>query len=115
MTQCSFERALQARAYLLWLDGQRMRYLRLLKLLYIADMADIITTQRIWAFGAYSLPQEMCGIFLRHSSIGMGIPVHYGHARCCKRFSYTHEIEFALLFSLAPAHDRQVVAPGPIP
>jgi len=32
-----FERALQASAYLLRLDGKRMGYLRLLKLLYIAD------------------------------------------------------------------------------
>jgi uncharacterized phage-associated protein len=32
-----FERALQASAYLLRLDGKRMAYLRLLKLLYIAD------------------------------------------------------------------------------
>jgi uncharacterized phage-associated protein len=33
----SFERTLQASAYLLRLDGKRMGYLRLLKLLYIAD------------------------------------------------------------------------------
>ena len=33
----NFERALQASAYLLRLDGKRMGYLRLLKLLYIAD------------------------------------------------------------------------------
>ena len=32
-----FERTLQAAAYLLRLDGKRMAYLRLLKLLYIAD------------------------------------------------------------------------------
>ena len=39
----------------------------------------------------------MSGIFLRHSSIGMVILVHYGHARCRKRFSYAHEYAHALL------------------
>jgi len=33
----NFERTLQASAYLLRLDGKRMSYLRLLKMLYIAD------------------------------------------------------------------------------
>ena len=63
----------------------------------IADMADLITTQGIWASGVRGLPQEMSGIFLRHSSIGMVILVHYGHARCRKRFSYAHEYAHALL------------------
>jgi len=63
----------------------------------IADMADLITTQGVWACGVRGLPQEMSGIFLRHSSIGMVILVHYGHPRCRKRFSYAHEYAHALL------------------
>jgi len=51
----NFERTLQASAYLLRLDGKRMGYLRLLKLLYIADrewLADTgesITGDRVHA------------------------------------------------------------------
>ena len=40
-----FERALQASAYLLRLDGKRMAYLRLLKLLYIADREWLAATR----------------------------------------------------------------------
>jgi uncharacterized phage-associated protein len=39
-----FERTLQASAYLLRLDGKRMPYLRLLKLLYIADREWLAAT-----------------------------------------------------------------------
>ncbi len=63
----------------------------------IADMADLIATQGIWASGVHGLPQEMSGMFLRHASIGMVILVHYGHPRGCKRFSYAHEYAHALL------------------
>ena len=35
--QFDFRRALQAGAYLLRLDGKRMGYLRLLKLMYVAE------------------------------------------------------------------------------
>ena len=60
-------------------------------------MADLISTQGVWASGVRGLPQEMSGIFLRHSSIGMVILVNYGHPRCRKRFSYAHEYAHALL------------------
>jgi Zn-dependent peptidase ImmA (M78 family)/transcriptional regulator with XRE-family HTH domain len=63
----------------------------------IADMADLITTQGVWASGVRGLPQEMSGIFLRHSSIGMVTLVHYDHSTCRKRFSYAHEYAHALL------------------
>ena len=63
----------------------------------IADMADLISTQGVWASGVPGLPPEMSGIFLRHSSIGMVILVNYRHARCRKRFSYAHEYAHALL------------------
>jgi len=63
----------------------------------IADMADLISTQGIWASGVRGLPDGMSGIFLRHSSFGLVILVNYGHPRCRKRFSYAHEYAHALL------------------
>jgi hypothetical protein len=51
----NFKRTLQASAYLLRLDGKRMPYMRLLKLLYIADrewlaeMGESITGDRAYA------------------------------------------------------------------
>lgn len=62
----------------------------------IADMADLIVGQGIWASGA-SLPDEMSGLFLKHSSIGMAIIVNYDHPRARKRFSYAHEYGHALM------------------
>ena len=63
----------------------------------IADMADLIGTQGIWASGVRGLPNEMSGIFLRHGSFGLVILVNYDHPRCRKRFSYAHEYAHALL------------------
>ncbi|WP_165231944.1 helix-turn-helix domain-containing protein [Aquisphaera insulae] len=63
----------------------------------IADMADVISTQGIWASGVKGLPDDMSGIFLRHSSIGLVVLVNYGHLRARKRFSYAHEYAHALL------------------
>jgi Zn-dependent peptidase ImmA (M78 family)/transcriptional regulator with XRE-family HTH domain len=63
----------------------------------IADMAELIATQGVWASGVHGLPQEMSGIFLRHSSIGMAVLVNNGHAKCRKRLSYAHEYAHALL------------------
>jgi Zn-dependent peptidase ImmA (M78 family)/transcriptional regulator with XRE-family HTH domain len=63
----------------------------------IADMADLISTQGVWASGVRGLPTEMSGIFLRHSSIGMVILVNHDHPKCRKRFSYAHEYAHALL------------------
>ena len=62
----------------------------------IADMADLINSQNIWASGAV-LPDEMSGFFLHHSSIGLFILVNYDHPRARKRFSYAHEYAHALL------------------
>ena len=62
----------------------------------IADMSDLIKTQSIWASGA-KLPDQMSGLFLRHSSIGLCILVNYDHARARKRFSYAHEYAHSLL------------------
>lgn len=63
----------------------------------IADLSDLITTQGVWASGVRGLPNEMSGIFLRHSSIGMVVLVNYDHPRTRKRFSYAHEYAHALL------------------
>ncbi len=62
----------------------------------IADVADLISGQGIWASGV-KLPGEISGLFLRHASIGMVILVNFDHARARKRFSYAHEYAHALL------------------
>jgi Zn-dependent peptidase ImmA (M78 family) len=62
----------------------------------ILDMADLINAQKIWASGAH-LPDQMSGLFLRHSSIGLFILVNFKHVRARKRFSYAHEYAHALL------------------
>ena len=68
----------------------------------IPDMSDLINCQNIWASGA-ELPDEMSGLFLQHSSIGLFILVNFSHPRARKRFSYAHEYAHALL-------DRQFAA-----
>jgi Zn-dependent peptidase ImmA (M78 family)/transcriptional regulator with XRE-family HTH domain len=62
----------------------------------IADLSNLISSQGIWASGA-RLPDEMSGLFLHHSSIGMVILVNHAHAWARKRFSYAHEYAHALL------------------
>ncbi len=62
----------------------------------ISDVSDLIKTQSIWASGA-KLPDQMSGLFLHHSSIGLCILVNYDHARARKRFSYAHEYAHSLL------------------
>ena len=69
----------------------------------IADIADLIASQGIWASGV-ELPDEMSGLFLRHPSIGVAILVNTSHARGRKRFSYAHEYAHALL-----DRDRNIV------
>ena len=62
----------------------------------IADISEVIASQGIWASGV-GLPNEMSGVFLRHSSIGFAILVNASHPRGRKRFSYAHEYAHALL------------------
>ena len=62
----------------------------------IPEMSDLINSQNIWASGA-QLPDQMSGLFLRHSSIGLCVLVNYDHGRARKRFSYAHEYAHALL------------------
>ncbi len=74
----------------------------------IPDMSDLVCSQGIWASGA-RFPDEMSGMFLRHSTIGMVILVNYDHPRPRKRFSYAHEYAHALLdrnFSVAVTTER---------
>lgn len=63
----------------------------------IADMADLINTQGIWASGVMSLPDDISGMFISHSSIRMAILVNYKHCKERKRFSYAHEYAHAIL------------------
>src|SRR5262249_40506673 len=46
----------------------------------IPDIADLITGVGIWASGT-DLPDEISGMFLHHSSIGMVILVNFDHPR----------------------------------
>ena len=62
----------------------------------VHDMSDLINCQNVWASGA-ELPDNMSGLFLRHSSIGLCILVNFDHSRARKRFSYAHEYAHALL------------------
>jgi Zn-dependent peptidase ImmA (M78 family)/transcriptional regulator with XRE-family HTH domain len=62
----------------------------------IPDISDLINSQNIWASGA-ELPEDMSGLFLNHSTIGLCILVNFSHPRARKRFSYAHEYAHALL------------------
>lgn len=62
----------------------------------VPDMSDLINSQNIWASGA-QLPDDMSGLFLKHSTVGLCILVNYNHSRARKRFSYAHEYAHALL------------------
>lgn len=68
----------------------------------IPDMSDLINCQNIWASGA-RLPDDMSGLFLHHSSIGLCVLVNFHHPRPRKRFSYAHEYAHALLDRRQPA------------
>lgn len=63
----------------------------------VADMADLINTQGIWASGVLNLPDDISGMFISHSSIRMAILVNYTHSTERKRFSYAHEYAHAIL------------------
>ena len=67
-----------------------------LGILPIADFPEFLTAQGIWASSA-KLLDDMSGLFLHHSSIGMAILVNADHVRARQRFSYAHEYAHALL------------------
>lgn len=56
----------------------------------------MLASQGIWA-SALELPDQMSGLFLRHSTIGLAILVNARHVRARKRFSYAHEFAHALM------------------
>ncbi|MGI9303090.1 MAG: ImmA/IrrE family metallo-endopeptidase [Gammaproteobacteria bacterium] len=62
----------------------------------IADTAELITGQGVWACGV-ALPNNISGIFLHHKSIGMAVLVNFKHVRARKRFSYAHEYGHVLM------------------
>jgi hypothetical protein len=67
----------------------------------IPDMSDLINSQNIWASGA-ELPEDMSGLFLNHSSIGLCILVNFGVSYQAalfrlKSLSIVNEAEFTEL------------------
>jgi Zn-dependent peptidase ImmA (M78 family) len=62
----------------------------------IHALPDLLSNQGVWV-ASTDLPDDMSGLFLRHSSIGMVILVNHDHRRPRKRFSYAHEYAHALM------------------
>jgi Zn-dependent peptidase ImmA (M78 family)/transcriptional regulator with XRE-family HTH domain len=62
----------------------------------IADMADLLNAQGIWATGVV-LPDQMSGFFINHPQTGTLIVVNFLHHKYRKRFSYAHEYAHALM------------------
>ena len=62
----------------------------------VSDMSRLIQTQGIWASGV-EFPDDISGLFLSHSSIGMAIFANLTQSRNRKRFSYAHEYAHALM------------------
>ena len=67
----------------------------------VPDMARLIRTQGIWASVA-AFPDDISGLFLSHTSIGMAIFANAAHSRSRKRFAYAHEYAHALMEREAP-------------
>lgn len=68
----------------------------------LPDLAKLIATQGVWA-AKVDLPDEMSGMFLRHSSFGMAILINEGHPLARRRFSFAHEYGHALMDRRASA------------
>jgi Zn-dependent peptidase ImmA (M78 family)/transcriptional regulator with XRE-family HTH domain len=62
----------------------------------IADMAELLGREEIWAAAA-ELPDELSGLFLSHPRIGLAVLVNERHYRGRRRFSYAHEYGHALM------------------
>jgi Zn-dependent peptidase ImmA (M78 family) len=62
----------------------------------IHALPDLLSSQGVWV-ASVDLPDDMSGLFLQHSSIGMVILVNHRHRRPRKRFSYAHEYAHALM------------------
>ncbi|NGX61265.1 MAG: hypothetical protein K940chlam9_00748 [Chlamydiae bacterium] len=61
----------------------------------IYDIADLLSSQGIWTAQTL-LPNEMSGLFLHHSSLGMAIIINAAHVYVRQCFSYAHEYAHAL-------------------
>lgn len=61
----------------------------------VAGLAEMISSQGVWACGA-ELPNEMSGLFLRHASLGSAVVVNRRHSLPRRRFSFAHEYAHAL-------------------
>lgn len=61
----------------------------------IYDLSEVISSQGIWT-AQTMLPNEISGLFLRHTLLGMAIIVNANHVRVRRRFSYAHEYAHAL-------------------
>jgi len=61
----------------------------------IADIANLISNQGIWACAA-DLPDDVSGLFLNNAKTGLIILVNANHGKARKRFSYAHEYAHAL-------------------
>jgi Zn-dependent peptidase ImmA (M78 family) len=68
----------------------------------IHALADLLSNQGVWV-ASVDLPNDMSGMFLRHTSLGMVILVNHNHPRPRKRFSYAHEYAHALMDRNRPA------------
>ena len=68
----------------------------------IHALADLLSNQGVWV-ASVDLPNDMSGMFLRHTSLGMVILINHNHPRPRKRFSYAHEYAHALMDRNRPA------------
>ena len=62
----------------------------------VIDVAAVIACQSIWAT-ALPLPEDVSGLFFRHSQQRLAVLVNCKHVRARRRFSYSHEYAHALV------------------
>jgi Zn-dependent peptidase ImmA (M78 family)/DNA-binding XRE family transcriptional regulator len=62
----------------------------------LPDLAKLIAAQGVWA-AKVTLPDEMSGMLLHHSSIGLAVLINESHKRPRRRFSFAHEYAHALM------------------
>ncbi len=61
----------------------------------LRNVVELLAAQGVWC-AATNLPQEMSGLFLYKSSVGMVILVNASHSNSRQNFSYAHEYAHAL-------------------
>ncbi|WP_425154877.1 helix-turn-helix domain-containing protein [Candidatus Palauibacter sp.] len=62
----------------------------------ISSMADLVGNQGIWATATH-LPDGLSGVFVNHSTIGLGVFLNRRHGAVRRRFAFAHEYAHALL------------------